>query len=63
MISIEWQTAGTMRFTLCIGQYALKLPRGVFGCVANRGERVEWKRATPERRAILCRFYGVHRLA
>ena len=54
MISIEWHTAGTMRLTLCIGRYALKLPRGVLGCVANYGERVEWKRATPERRAILC---------
>jgi hypothetical protein len=44
MISIEWQTSGTMRLTLCIGRYALKLPRGVLGCVANYGERVEWKR-------------------
>src|ERR1035438_2275503 len=50
MISIEWHTAGTMRLTLCIGRYALKLPRGVLGRVANYGERVEWKRATLERR-------------
>jgi hypothetical protein len=54
MISIEWHTAGTMRLTVCIGRYALKLPLGVLGCVANYGEQVEWKRATPERRANLC---------
>jgi hypothetical protein len=32
----------------------VEVARGVFGCVANYGERVEWKRATLERRAILC---------
>lgn len=26
----------------------------MLGCVANYGERVEWKRATPERRAFMC---------
>jgi hypothetical protein len=54
MIDIKWQSAGTTRLTLCIGRYAIKLPRGLQGCVANHGERVEWKRATPERRVFMC---------
>ena len=54
MIAIELHKSGTTRLTLCIGQYALKLPRGLRGCVANYGERIEWNRATPERRPNLC---------
>jgi len=47
-------TAGTTRITVCIGPYALKLPRSLRGLAANYGERIEWNRATPERRAIMC---------
>jgi hypothetical protein len=54
MIGIELHRTGTTRLTLCVGRYALKLPRGLFGCAANHGERVEWKRATPERRVNMC---------
>ena len=54
MIDIEFHTAGTTRLTLCIGGYAVKLPRGTRGCVANYGERIEWERATPARRDIMC---------
>ena len=51
---IALHTEGITRFTLCIGPYAIKLPKNLRGCVANVGERVEWKRARPERRAIMC---------
>lgn len=54
MFDIKLHTAGTTRLTICMGGYALKLPRGLRGCVANHGEQVEWKRATPDRRAMLC---------
>jgi hypothetical protein len=54
VICIKWHTAGTTRLTICVGRYALKLPRGQRGRVANYGERVEWKRATPERCKNLC---------
>jgi len=51
---IEWHTAGTTRFTLCIGRYAFKFARSQRGCYGNRRERREWDRATPERREMLC---------
>jgi hypothetical protein len=54
LFDIKLHTAGTTRLTICMGRYALKFPRGLRGCVANYGERVEWKRATPERREKLC---------
>jgi hypothetical protein len=54
VLNVKLHTAGTTRLTICLGRYALKLPRGLLGCVANYGERVEWKRATPERRKMLC---------
>jgi len=54
IIDIELHTAGSTRLTICVGRYALKLPRGRRGRVANYGERVEWTRASPERRKILC---------
>jgi len=40
--------------TLCIGRYAFKLARGQRGRIANHAEQLEWQRATPERREILC---------
>ena len=54
MLDIEWHTLGTMRLTLCIGRYALKFARSKRGRDANQRERVEWNRATPERREMLC---------
>lgn len=45
---------GTTRFTICAGKYALKVARGRRGRMANRAEGVEWRRATTERRVILC---------
>jgi hypothetical protein len=51
---IKLHTAGTTRMTICVSRYALKFPRGLCGCIANHGEQVEWKRATPERREMLC---------
>ena len=54
MFGIELHVAGTTRLTICVGRYALKVRRGLRGRVANYGEQVEWRRATPERRAILC---------
>ncbi len=45
---------GTTRFTICVGQYALKVARGHGGRMANRAEGVECIRATPKRRSILC---------
>ncbi len=54
VFGIKWHAAGTTRLTLCVGRYALKLPRGLRGCVANYGEQVEWKRAANDRRATLC---------
>jgi hypothetical protein len=47
-------TEGTTRVTLCIGRYAIKVPKSRRGCLANCGELIEWKRATPERREIMC---------
>jgi hypothetical protein len=40
--------------TLCVSRYALKFARGQRGRIANYGERVEWKAATPDRRKMLC---------
>jgi hypothetical protein len=54
MLRLEWQTAGTTRLTLCVGPYALKFARSQRGRDGNRRERREWKRATPERRQMLC---------
>ena len=54
MHSFTWHTAGTTRVALCIGRYALKFARSHRGRDANRRERVEWDRATPGRRQILC---------
>jgi hypothetical protein len=54
MLDIEWHIAGTMRLTLCIGRYAFKFARSRRGRAANQRERVEWDRATPERREMLC---------
>jgi hypothetical protein len=54
MTGFAWHTAGTTRLTLCISRYAVKLARGRRGRIANYGERVEWQRATPERRGMLC---------
>jgi hypothetical protein len=51
---IALHTEGITRFTLCIGPYAIKLPKNLRGCDANYGERVEWKRAASERSAIMC---------
>jgi hypothetical protein len=51
---IEVHTAGTTRLSVCIGRYALKIARGRRGRIANYAERVEWERATPERREMLC---------
>src|SRR4029077_10911938 len=46
---IKWLASGTPRLMLCIGRYALKFARSRCGCDANRRERLQWKRATPER--------------
>jgi hypothetical protein len=54
MLDIEFHTAGTMRLTLCVGRYALKFARGRRGRDANRREQLEWSRATPPRREMLC---------
>src|SRR6266700_3920753 len=54
MIDIAWHATGTTRSTFCIGRYAFKLPKNLRGCAANYGERLEWKRAKPERRVIMC---------
>jgi hypothetical protein len=54
MIDIALHTAGTTRLTICISRYALKFARGRRGRVGNYGERVEWQRATPARRELLC---------
>jgi hypothetical protein len=47
-------TAGTTRLTVCVGRYALKFGRWRRGRDANRREWIEWDRATPERREMLC---------
>jgi hypothetical protein len=54
MLNIELHTHGTTRFALCFGNYAVKFARGSRGRAANRAENVEWERATPERREMLC---------
>jgi hypothetical protein len=54
MLNIELHTHGTTRFALCFGRYAVKFARGSRGRAANRAENVEWERATPERREMLC---------
>jgi hypothetical protein len=54
MLNIELHTHGTTRFALCFGNYAVKFARGPRGRAANRAENVEWERATPERREMLC---------
>jgi hypothetical protein len=54
MIDFALHTQGTTQVTLCIGRYALKFARGQRGYIANCGEQVEWKRATPERWEVLC---------
>jgi hypothetical protein len=51
---MEWHTAGTTRLTLCVGRYAFKFARSRRGRDGNRRERLEWDRATPERREMLC---------
>ena len=43
-----------MRLTICVGRYALKCARWRRGREANRRERIEWDRATPARREMLC---------
>ncbi|MGJ5088590.1 hypothetical protein [Bradyrhizobium sp. HKCCYLRH3097] len=47
-------TAGTMRWTLCIGSFAFKFARSDRGRAANQREYIEWDRATPIRREMLC---------
>ena len=54
MLNIELHTHGTTRFALCFGRYSVKFARGSRGRAANRAENVEWERATPERREMLC---------
>ena len=54
MPCIEWRTAGTTRLTLCVGRYALKFARSRRGREANERENIEWSRATPQRRLMLC---------
>jgi hypothetical protein len=38
----------------CVGRYALKFARSRSGRAANGAERLEWQRATPERREMIC---------
>jgi hypothetical protein len=54
MLAMKWHTAGTTRLTLCVGRYAFKFARSRRGREANQRERLEWGRATPERRLMLC---------
>jgi hypothetical protein len=54
MIDLTLHMEGTTRFTICVGRLAFKIARGRRGRVANYAERVEWERATPQRREILC---------
>jgi hypothetical protein len=51
---IEWKTSGTTPLTFCIGRYAFKFARSGRGRDGNRRERLEWDRATPARREMLC---------
>ncbi|MGX1325438.1 hypothetical protein ACVMFA_007395 [Bradyrhizobium liaoningense] len=58
-LSYQWpmfalHTAGTTRLTVCVGQYALKFGRWRSGGDANQREWIEWVRATPDRRLMLC---------
>jgi hypothetical protein len=55
-------TAGTTRLTLCVGPYAFKIARSIRGRKANQRERIEWDRATPERRDMLCPVVWATRL-
>lgn len=54
VIDLRLHAAGMTRFTICAGRFAFKVPRGRRGRLANCAEHVEWKRATPERREMLC---------
>ena len=54
MLNIKWYTVGTTRLTVCVGRYAFKFARSQRGRDGNRRERLEWHRATLERREMLC---------
>jgi len=45
---------GTVRWTVCIGPWALKIARNATGRRCNRFEADLWARATAQRRLILC---------
>jgi hypothetical protein len=45
---------GTVRVTICLGPWALKLARNATGCRCNRFEADLWARTTEARRNMLC---------
>jgi hypothetical protein len=47
-------TRGTVRLTICVGPWALKLARNATGRRCNRFEADLWARTTPTRRNMLC---------
>jgi hypothetical protein len=45
---------GTVRLTICIGPWAVKIARNGTGCRCNRFEADLWAMTTPRRREMLC---------